>query len=196
MPANAFQQHLAEEAAASDSVSPRDIALSVPWFCGLQADKDAESNQSTTDSLDNDSGNGSNLGNQSYCFKNSFVHFKEADAESSADARIITSMPEGKFVEALRMEKEKARALQRPSPICMDDELESRIPTGMTFPSTPDAENNFDHPFPFHQSAMITQQQQQQQQMAQPYQLPLAVSMLSPALWTPTASASLTVTAM
>merc|ERR1719393_84555 len=54
-------------------------------------------------------------------------------------------MPEGKFAEALRLDKDGAASRQcgRPSPVCVElEESHSKMPEGMNIPLTPDAESS------------------------------------------------------
>lgn len=118
---------------------------SVPQSCTSQVETESTQveTESTTDSLDSsrigcsDPGSGSN---KSYSIKNSFVHFP--DETSHADPRIIKSMPEGKFEEALLIELEMKRdqGLVRPSPLSLELDDSDKTYQGMVFPSTPDAE--------------------------------------------------------
>jgi len=78
-----------------------------------------------------------------YSFKNTFIHFEEADSKENADPRIVQSMPAGKFAEGLHEEMaaaaRKAKIVQRPRALC-EQTLESEAVADMVFPQTPDAD--------------------------------------------------------
>jgi hypothetical protein len=98
-----------------------------------------------------------------YSIKNSFIHFQGFDENHAGDPRIVQSMPEGKFAEALAKEVgacakadatgvREARA--RPSPLGLEVEVDTcddsaNLEGQMGFPSTPDAHASMEG---FHES--------------------------------------------
>jgi len=74
-----------------------------------------------------------------YSFKNTFIHFEEAGSKENTDARIIQSMPAGKFAEGLEEEKAAAITFSRPHALC-EQALHSEAAEDTVFPDTPDAD--------------------------------------------------------
>jgi len=130
MPADAFQKCLAGEIASS-AVVPIDSLETV----NESPSSSRSDTQSVAESFDSV--------REIYSFKNTFVHFEEADSKENADPRIIQSMPAGKFAESLQEEMAaaecKAKASLRPLALC-EQALQSEAAVEMVFPQTPDAD--------------------------------------------------------
>lgn len=182
MPAGAFQDHLSAEVAEGcvTDVSKEPLEERPKEEETLQA----VSNRSTEDvaEMTSEGDTGSTVESDSHetaremysvknTIKNSFLHFEETDAKENEDPRIIQSMPNGKFAEAVQAEHAKAlmatpaKAVAKPQ--VLPENMEE--PQGMTFPSTPNAETSY---------KVLDSQY--------PSQEP-AVSVLAPAVWNPAA---------
>jgi len=83
-----------------------------------------------------------------FSIKNSFVHFEEAGATECRDPRIVQSMPNGKFAEGIKLEKDAATEASEiasrkkrpvPVPLLNDEEADFLEPcSGIElFPATP-----------------------------------------------------------
>jgi hypothetical protein len=108
--------------------------------------------------------------------KNTFIHFEETDAKENADPRIIQSMPNGKFSEAIQAEQRNtAMAVAEAASKASGENLEEPQGSQMMFPSTPNAESRYKD---FPEGTPTVQWT--------PPQDP-TVSVLAPAVWNPTA---------
>jgi len=193
MPAGAFQDHLSAEVVEScvadvlkesfeespkEEVLPVVASASLPTTVEDSADASWEGDTSST--VESDS---HDTTRETYCvkntIKNTFLHFEETDAKENADPRIIQSMPNGKFAEAIQAEQTKAAmaaaAEASGRPQALSENLEES--QGMTFPSTPNAETSYNKAF--HNNTPTVQWTQAPQEAS--------VSVLAPAVWNPAA---------
>eukprot|EP00746_Dinoflagellata_sp_MGD_P083799 gnl/MRDRNA2_/MRDRNA2_33323_c0_seq2.p1 gnl/MRDRNA2_/MRDRNA2_33323_c0~~gnl/MRDRNA2_/MRDRNA2_33323_c0_seq2.p1 ORF type:complete len:452 (-),score=114.49 gnl/MRDRNA2_/MRDRNA2_33323_c0_seq2:337-1692(-) len=108
--------------------------------------------------------------------KNTFIHFEETDAKENADPRIVQSMPNGKFSEAIQAEQAKTAtaAVEAVSKLSSENPEESQG-NQMMFPSTPNGESRYKD-FPDGTPTVHWT----------PPQDP-TISVLAPAVWNPTA---------
>lgn len=196
MPAGAFQEHLSAEVAESlvvdalkeslEEANQEEALPAVPQG-GLTTTVEDSAEVSSPRSSQGDTGStaesDSHEINREISFKNSikntFLHFEETDARENADPRIIQSMPNGKFAEAIQSEKmAAAEALGRPSAVSENAEVEAS-----SIPSTPQgSQMGYDA---FHNTAGAAPATPTVQWTPSATAQDPSVSVLPPAVWNP-----------
>jgi hypothetical protein len=140
MPAGELQAHIvAEGMAASEQTAAVADNLSTKVNKEKETPLNSQSGSSTTDS-------DSDAQEPTISIKNSFVHF-EGDSDESGDPRIVQSMPDGKFAETLKAEKQEIKNAgdqrSRPLPVSHDPDPDIERVAAMEIPATPNAETSF-----------------------------------------------------
>jgi len=197
MPAGAFQEHLSAEVAESCAVDALkesleelnqeealpavpttvedSVEVSSPRSSQGDMRHDSHETSSTAESDSHEANREISIKNS---IKNTFLHFEETDAKENADPRIIQSMPNGKFAEAIQSEKmAAAEASGRPSAVSENAEVEAS-----SIPSTPQGEMVYDA---FHNTAGAAPGTPTVQWTPSATAQDPSVSVLPPAVWNP-----------
>lgn len=204
MPAGAFQEHLSNEVAevvsgcAADAFkeSCEENLEKEPAVSNQSLIATAEDSAEVSSPRDSQCDTGSTIESDSHetnreisiknSIKNTFLHFEETDAKENADPRIIQSMPNGKFAEAIQAERRAvADAVARPQALSENQDVE-----GVRFPSTPNGETSYKA---FDQSTVGAAEGTPTVQWT-PHAATqdTSVSVLPPAVWNPAASFPMT----
>jgi hypothetical protein len=184
MPAGGLQAHIAAEEMASPSEQTAALVdkLSTKVSKEQETPLNSQSGGSTADS-------DSDVQEPTISIKNSFVHF-EGDSDESGDPRIVQSMPDSKFAEHLRAEKQEAKSAgdqkSRPLPVSHDPDPEVEGIAAMEIPSTPNAETSFGTvPFSTGTACPAVEQPPAAQWPQNTAPQDSSVTVLAPASWAP-----------
>jgi len=170
MPAGGLQAHIAAEEMTAPSEQTSALVDKISTKVNNEQETPLNSTHSGGSTADSDSDKEPTIS-----IKNSFVHF-EGDSDEGGDPRIVQSMPDRKFAEHLRAEKQEAKNAgdqkSRPLPVSQDPDPEVEGVAAMEIPSTPNAETSFGT-VPF---SLVT---------ACPAPQDTSVTVLPPASWAP-----------
>lgn len=184
MPVGGLQEHIAAE----EIDPPKELGTKLLEKLDVMLSKASK----MKDSPRNSQSGGSTADSESespdpaICIKNTFVHF-ETDSDENGDPRIIQSMPNGKFAESIKAEKEagpaRGKRSDRPMPFQDDPEEDTERLSALLFPATPNAEGHIialDDNMPVSKDVPVVQWAAPATAM-----LESSITVLPPAFWKP-----------